>query len=307
MIEWFKQQPDTFSQPEMGDIQTLDFCQTIEVNHIKIDPLFSPFYTTLFVSESSGLIGIASTESKPSLSVMFPGTDKFPLILSEDEGYSSALFMSLSGQEHLAAASEGKIQLWNMVQNTQSVVCELANVSLWSLCAIDERTIACRGEEPSSDGSSKIYIMEADSEKFTFSGTIQLKASDKITDICFVKISDGTACLLLSFHSGSLVQCVEMIGGKVRWKADQEQMGESFVPWSICTDGSTVFVVTAGESKLQLLSVEDELLLTSIYLRPYGIVYPTSVRLQGLHLFLGHLNEKQDTYCISKFIKPQLV
>ena len=94
-----------------------------------------------------------------------------------------------------------------------------------------------------------------------------------------------------------------MIKGRMR-KNIKLNYGEENNPWSICTDGSIVFVVTAGESLLQLLSAEQGLLLAFVSLRHFSIVYPTSLRLQRDHLFVGHLNERQDTFCVSKFIKP---
>ena len=108
---------------------------------------------------------------------------------------------------------------------------------------IDERTVACVAEGSSSDGSHKIYILNTDSEKFTLSSTLLLKVAGDITDMCHVRTTDGTPCLLLSSpFSGVFIQCVEMVGGKVRWQLDKQQMVELFCPWSICTDGSTVFV-----------------------------------------------------------------
>ena len=297
-MEWLGHNPTT---------QTPNLCQTMEVNHIAIDPVFSPFFTKLFTSELSDSICIASLLEKPSLSVMYPGTDKPPLILSRDDQFSSALFVTISDQEYLAAVSEGQIKLWNSAQNTSSVAYELTDVSSWLLCAIDERTFACVEGKPTSDDFSKIYTLNTDTEKFTLSGTLPLKASGKITDLCCVKTNDGTPCLLLSFQSDNLVQCVEIVGMKVRWEVDEQQMGEIFNPCSIFTDGGTVFVVTAGEAKLLLLSAEDGLVLRYVYLHPSGIIYPTSVRLLNEYLYVGHLNEKLDTYCISKFTKPLVV
>ena len=97
----------------------------------------------------------------------------------------------------------------------------------WHLCAIDERSVACVAEQPGLDGYSKIYTLNTGPEKFNLSSTLRVKAGRGITDICFVKTTDGTPCLLLSFPWNFLVQLVEMVGGKVRWQVDKQQMGGS--------------------------------------------------------------------------------
>ena len=128
-------------------------------------------------------------------------------------------------------------------------------------------------------------------------------ASQIINDVCYVKTSDGTSCLLLSIPGNRNVQSVEIVGSKMHWLLDKQQIGGSFLPWSICTDGSTVFVANLDPAVLlHLLSVEDGSVLTSISLRPFGFRILSCVRLQGEHLFLGHKNEER-AYCISKFTK----
>ena len=58
------------------------------------------------------------------------------------------------------------------------------------------------------------------------------------------------------------------------------------------------------QHQLHLLSVEDGSELTSFNLYPFGLRDPSCVRLLGEHLYVGHVNEKGDTYCITKFTKP---
>ena len=93
---------------------------------------------------------------------------------------------------------------------------------------------------------------------------------------------------------------------KVQWQVDKQQMGGSFLPMSACTAGSTVFVADVSH-KLHLLTVDDGSVLTSINLRPFGLHFPSCVRLQGQQLYIGHENEKGDTYCISKFTEPTVI
>ena len=80
----------------------------------------------------------------------------------------------------------------------------------------------------------------------------------------------------------------------MRW----QHMGRQ--PWSTCTDGSTIVVADLGLNRLYLLSIENGSILASFDLRPFGFL-PSCVRLHGEHLYVGHVNEKEETYCISKF------
>ena len=119
MMEWLEQQPDTTTEPETGDIAPpMNLQQTIKVNHIvkSAGDRSSSLYTKFAVSESSGSIGIASADTRPSLSVIYPDTDKPPLILSRDNRFISPFFVKISDHEYLAAASEDHIHLWNLTK-----------------------------------------------------------------------------------------------------------------------------------------------------------------------------------------------
>ena len=171
---------------------------------------------------------------------------------------------------------------------------------------IDERTVACVAQRASSDGFSKGYLLNTDTEKFTLSGTLQVKASEEINDICHVRTTDGTVCLLLSFPFKNLVQSIEMSGREVRWQVDKKVMGDTFFPFSICTDGSTAFILNTFEYKLHLLSAEDGSVLKATSLYPFDIDVPCYISLREEHLYIGHMNEKGDTYCVSKFTKSAI-
>ena len=260
------------------------------------------------LSESVGIASIASITRKPSLFVMYPGINKPPLILAEGGVHTSAIFITISDQEYLAAVSEDQIHLWNPADKSSSVAYKFTEHGDWRLCVIDERTVACVATNPSSIGHNKIYILNTDSEKFSLSGTLHVKAGGTFVDIFHVKVTDGTPCLLLSlpYSNLNLIKCIEMVGGRVRWQLDTQQMSRSFVLFSSCTDGNTVVVADPGRDVLHLLSLEDGSVITSINLSPYGFRYLSCVRLQGDHLFVGHMNT-EGTYCVSKFTKPTAV
>ena len=240
-MHWLDQQSGPICQPEIGDTPSLHPLETLKVEYIEyidLDAQFITFATNFVVSQRSESIGIASI-AKPSLSVMYPARFKPPLILSNDSQYTSAIFTSISDKEYLAAVSKDQIHLWNLAKNTSSVAYKLKESGRWHMCVIDEKTVACVTQQPGGDGFHKIYILNMDTKKFTICCTIRIKADRSITDICDVKTTDGKACLLLSFPMDYL-RCVELVGGKMRWQ--QEFRESSFVPVSICTDGSTVFV-----------------------------------------------------------------
>ena len=304
MTEWLKQHPDLSTERATVDTYALELLEMRKVNHVMLGETFDSLITKFSISQLSGCIAIASQWTKPALSFMYPGTDKPLLILSRDDQFSSTLFVTISDQEYLAAACKDSIHLWNPANNTSSIVYKFKEQKDWHLCVIDERTIACVAEQPTSDGFTKVYILNTDSEKFSLSGMLQVKAPKGITDICYVKTADGTPCLLLSFPWDHHVQCVEMVGGRVRWQVDKQQIGGIFYPFSIYTDGSTVFVADAVHSVLYLLSIEDGSINITISLRPFGVHFPSCVRVQGEHLYIGHIYQMEDTYCISKFTKP---
>ena len=300
-MQWLRQQEDPIAQADTSNESSLTLQEMIKVNHIV--HLTNSSHLEFSVSEFSGSVGIASAQAKPSLSVMYPGTDKPPVILSKDKGYMSAIFMMISDQEYLATASKDKIRLWNLTKNTSHVVYKFRERSNWRLCLIDEKTVACVDVGPSSM-FSKIHVLNTDAEMWRLSSMHTVEVKNGISDMCFVRTTDGTSCLILRCPGIDAVQLVELIGGTVRWQVDKHQASGSFFPWSLCTDGSTVFVVDAFSAKLHLLAVEDGSAIKSVNLHPLGITLPSCVRLQAEYLFVGHLNEHFDAYCIGKCVKP---
>ena len=303
-MKWLEQQPDMSGQPEMGDTSALNLQEMLKVNHIVPEGRTSVWGTIFSVSEPSGSIGIASTRANPTLSVIYPGTNKPHLMLSKDNKYTAALFRTIADQEYLASASIDGICLWNLANDTSKIVYKFKEQKDWHLCVMDDRTVACVAKQPPSDGLIHIHILKTDAEMWTLSSTLFVKANNWVSDISYAKTSDDTACFLLCYGFNRLIQCLEMVRGRERWQGDEKQMGNLFHPWSICTDGSTVFVVDPIQHQLHLLSVDDGSVLRSIDLLPFNIFLPSCVWVQGDFLYIGHENVKTDTYCISKFTKP---
>ena len=287
---------------ETADIPAMTFHEKIKVEWP--DSIDAVLYTAFSVSKS-GSIGISSTQGK-SLRIMFPGTTKPPLILPIDQKPLSTLFLTASDQEFLLATSNNRIHLWNLAKKSCTVVYTFREGNNCHLCAIDERTVACVDEQPSTDNFKEIHILNTDSEEWRLTSNHLVRMDNNSTgDLCHVKTTtDGTPCSLLNCLSARWVQCIEIIGAKVRWLLDEQQMGQSFRPWSICTDGSTLFIADLFMDGLYLVSIDDGSVLTSIRLHPLHIFLPSCVRLQGEYLYVGHMDEKRENYCISKFTKP---
>ena len=112
VMEWLEHEPDPSPDREAADTSALNLLDTTGANHIK--GLNSSLYTEFAVSQLSGSIAITSMTGDHSLSVMYPGTDKPPLILSRDGHYTSAMFVIISGKEYLAATATDNIHLWNL-------------------------------------------------------------------------------------------------------------------------------------------------------------------------------------------------
>ena len=185
----------------------------------------------------SGAIGISCDEN-PSLSILYPGTDKAPVILSNDMLYSSATFVKFRGKEHPAAAyrEDGCLHLWDIESKTYKEVFDPRlpkekKLKDMNICMIDESTIGFGEVGASLDGSRRVFILKTNTAAdWTLSGTLKLFTPDNIWDMCYAEVVDGTPCLLLCIPYGNRILAVEMEDGKTRWEVGKEQMGEKFDP-----------------------------------------------------------------------------
>ena len=189
------------------------------------------------MSESGTMIGIACSFVNPALSVMFPGTKKSEKICSSQKYFQSAIFVNIAGKEKLVANcyTDLTVRIWDLETGTSKIV--MYPVARMNLCVIDDTTIACGEVKPSADGGPTVlYIFNIDDDQWSCGSTVHIKDVQEIHDMCFLKTSDGTPCLLLCCPDERCVQAVEMVGGKPRWKTDVDQMGSGCFPWNICTD-----------------------------------------------------------------------
>ena len=124
-----------------------------------------------------------------------------------------------------------------------------------------------------------------------------------IEDMCYMKTADGAACLLLNCPVDySVPDAVEIVGWRIKWKVGKKQMGEEYLPSSICTDGNnTVYVADWVRPRIHILSREDGSVIRSINLKPYGIRRPTCIDVWNEHIYIGHMDKSVKKYQISKF------
>ena len=299
VMKWLEEQPELSLQHGGADASAMILQDTMKFDHILHS---SHSFQWKFSVSESGSIAIAPYLQSP-LSVVFPGSDKSPLILSDENShYDSVLFVKISRREYLAAVCDGSIHLWDIAKKSSCVVYSLKDKRKMSLCAIDERTVACGRALPSGDGISRIHILHTELKKWKLSGTLMVRTKSQINDICHVKTADGTPCLLVSCEM--LIQSVQMVGGKIRWQVDHRKMGHNFYPCSICVDGTTIYVTDSLQQNLHLFSPEDGSVITSISLLPFGVSFPSCVRLQDEYLYIGHIMSQ---YAISKLTKQATI
>ena len=281
---------------------------TITVDHLVRKGTLDCLMNGLSLS-SSGAIGIVCPNGDPSLSVIYPGSSHPPQVLSnEGRYYWSAVFMMNLGKECLAATcyNDNTIHLWDLEDNTSSIVYKhkFDIRKDTNFCVIDDRTVVYGEFFPSwEDGSHKIYILRTNTQPWSLSSMLVVRGVKLICDICYMKTTDGTACLLLSCSDD--VQAVEIVGGRIRWKVGKQQMGENCFPGSICTDeNNTVYVTGTVYDKMHILYGEDGSVIRSINLEPYGIRNLNCVRVHDQHIYIVHTDESGKNHQISKFAKP---
>ena len=130
-----------------------------------------------FTVSESGALGISCDES-PSLSVMYPDTDKAPVILSKYTIYRSATFVKCRRKEYLAAAclDDGCLHLWDVASKTYRTVFdpklpEEKRFKRMNICKIDDSTIGYGEVQASPDSSRRVFFLKMDTEEWSLSST----------------------------------------------------------------------------------------------------------------------------------------
>ena len=287
--------------------QTLKLLKTWDLIHVKTRET-TVNHGNRFSISNSGAIGISCFE-KPSLSVMYPDTDKATVILSYSNQYYDATFVKAFGKEYLAAACDVDycLYLWDIESKTPKKVFDPKMHSkqfykVMSIFKINDNTMGYGEELASPDGIRRVFVLKTDTEELTLSSTLRLFAPKSIWDICYAEVDGGTPCLLLCIPHNNRIMAVEMVGGKTRWEAGKQQMGEKFLPCSICTDDdNTVYVTDFKQNSIHLLSAEEGSVIRFIDARHYGIGNLVAVRFYDQQLYIEHYKHLGYKYAISKF------
>ena len=109
VMKWLEEQPELSLQHGEPDASDMILQDTMKFDHILHS---SHSFQWKFSLSESGSIAIAPYLQSPSLSVVFPGSNNSPLILSDKNGhYDSLLFVKISRREYLAAVCDGSIHL----------------------------------------------------------------------------------------------------------------------------------------------------------------------------------------------------
>ena len=291
------------------DDQSWKLVKTWKVDHVHMRENNKFYLGNRFSISESGAVGISCFET-PSLSVMYPNSDKPPVILSDEVTYYSATLVNNSGKEYLASACEedGCLYLWDIESKISKKVFDPNLPSKqrkkgMNIFKINERTIGYGEVRASPDGSRRVFILNMDTEELTLSSTLRLFTPTYILDICYIELDGGTPCLLLCLPKAHRIMAVEMIGGKTRWEVGKEQMGEKFQPENICTDqNDCAYVADRGQGKIHVLSTTDGTALRRIDGINYGIYDIFGVRFHDKHLYVEHvISGSNMNYAISKF------
>ena len=184
---------------------------TTEENKVTVGNSFS-------ISES-GAIGISCYEN-PSLSIVYAGMDKPPVVLSDRKVFRSATFVKVSGKKYLAAScsEDGCLYLWDPVSETSNKVFDPKIIKEHgykgaNVFKINDSTVGYGEVYPSPDGSRRVFIFKTDTEKLTLYSMLNLTTPDSITEICYTEV-EGTPFLLLCIPHGHRIMAVEIVVGQ---------------------------------------------------------------------------------------------
>ena len=147
---------------------------TWNLPHIKRNSLLGNFA----VSDSGTIAVVGGGLDMSSLILMKPDqAGTFNIQMLEESYYCSADFITIKGEEYLAASlSDSSIRLYDVEKGTWKEVFKLKdtrpNPKTTKLCVLGGEAVAFAEREPSEDGIHKIYILDAskDPDEWTVGG-----------------------------------------------------------------------------------------------------------------------------------------
>ena len=307
MEGWLSKQPEFDTIKLAGKDQSIQLVKTWTLDHVQ-ERLDIANTGNRFAMSETGAVGLSCSET-PYLSVMYPDTDKAAVVLSDTKVFRSATFVKVSGKEYLASScgEDNCLYLWDIESETSKKVFnpklpkDKVRNCMFTF-KMNENTIGYGEVHPSLDGSRRVFILNTDTDELTLSSSLKLFTAQNIWDMCSTNLEDGTACLLLCVPHDHRVMAVEMTTGETRWEAGEEQMGEKFDPWSICTDeNNTVYVADYHQDMIHVLFAEDGTLMKRLDVGSYYDIYNIFiVRFHDEHLY-AEAKIHNAKYAISKF------
>ena len=314
-------------QPEGHEQEPLSFVQTWELPHIGFRHGVGIGGGQAFAIIDPQTIAISPMHGYPGLSVAYLGLDKTPVTLSSDnyptlisgpsgpivesgpdQSYRSPILLRQFNQQYLAATScaEGCIRLWDLQKYTSRIVYDFRQKHRRrNLCLIDDSTVACYDVDISSNTQCPIQVLDTSTEIWSVKSVLYHKSPRVLLfDMCYVKTSDGTPCLVFCFPYEDCVQMVEMVSGKTRWELDKEKFRNNVSPNVICKNDAhpdELYMLTIHE--ITAIAIEDGAFLWSFNLQPIGIYRPFCMRAHEDFIYAAHVKRNGETHSISKFTK----
>ena len=131
-----------------------------------------------------------------------------------------------------------------------------------------------------------------------------MRGLKEIWNMCCLRSWRSPYCLVLCSYLDRCVQAVHVVGGRVRWRSGESNMGEGCRPWSICPGSNLASVLVtdlcASQHKLHVLHMDTGTVLRSIDLSHRNVHYPCCVRIHFDHIYPSHL-DNNGRLQISKF------
>ena len=320
VVDWLKgvnsgQASNSASAEEPTERSEWNLVDTTDTGYHYPEP---PGGSGLWISVGeSGNIGTSffSTKSSDSrLSFLHASDQNIPVILPAgiEKIYYNPVLIKLSGREYLVVVcwTDGSIHLWDTVDRTSRVVYQETSHGgkHMILCVKDNETVVY-GEREHTDEIHNVSLLNTSTEQWSLRATLKLKMGlDRIADMCYAQLSDGTPCLVLCNSLGPTrsVVAIEMLGGNIRWRLDVDKIGEGFYPFSVCTDSEhNIYVCDRGRQRVYMLSSEDgSVIRTVLNSQQHGIFDPCCIQIHNDQMYVSHLNNlKNKKWMISKFAR----
>ena len=227
-----------------------------------------------------------------SLSVFdVKGTTFHTLInFSEENLFCHPIVIKQDGKEFFAACTRKTnttITAWAAEKLTDIITYNTGLTGQHLLCVIDDTTIACVDMIASINDCHRVSTIDVSPKQWDLKGLLLLAIeSSLVTDVSYLKTTDGTPYLLLSTLGKTSVWAVDMVTCRIKWKTSWKNA----YPVSICNDiDKNIYVADHRADKILILSEEDGAVIDSVNLRQYDIFAPHCIRFHDDFVYLEEI------------------